>query len=382
MNAPITVPLQDLRDSISRVHLPLPDARHVPGEFYSSPHIARLEKERIFLETWLCAGRVEEIPNVGDYVTCKIVDEPFVLSRNEDGEVVAFMNMCVHRGVAVAEGKGNAKDFSCPYHAWLYDLSGNLLVTPRMGKTNADLENSRMRRLQSVVWRGWIFVSFNSEPMPFEAFIAPYENELWWFQTDQCRLAEKMVIKVDCNWKLLVENLVDVYHVPVLHKGTFGGFVKKSKDDSFDVRLLERGGWAYEQKAKPHSKTGQRTFPMLPWLEGMAEDTSSRAGMFPNVNLSMRVDSLRMWLPWPVAVDKTELHIYLMFPEAAFEQPDFRANLEDYKGFIEQLVAEDASMVVSLQNAMQSPFYQPGPLSGLESAVQHIMKNYLNIITA
>lgn len=383
MTATQTFPLHDLRAKIARVYEPLADARHVPGEFYASPHIADVEKERIFLKTWLCVGRVEEIPEVGDYTTCVIADEPFVLARDESREVVAYMNMCLHRGVEVVTGKGNAKDFSCPYHAWLYDIGGNLITAPRMKETHADLKNCRMRRLQSVTWRGWIFVTFNADPVPFGEFIAPFEGEtLWWFKTEQCRLAEKMVIEVDCNWKLLVENLVDVYHVPVLHKGTFGGFVKKGKNDAFDVDLLPQGGWAYEQKAKAHSKTGTRTFPILPWLEGMADDTSFRAGIYPNLSLSMRVDSLRMWQVWPVTPSKTRLEIYLMFPEVAFEDPNFRTNLEDYKAFITQLVSEDASMVVSLQRAMKSPFYEPGPLSGLESAVQHIMKNYLDVVTA
>lgn len=382
MNAPLPIQLHDLRDKISRVYRDLPEANHVPGEFYSSPQIATIEKQRIFLETWLCAGRVEEIPNPGDYTTCEIADESFVLARNEANEITAFMNMCVHRGVAVVTGKGNAQDFSCPYHAWLYDLSGNLITAPRMDQSKAELKNCRMRRLESKIWRGWIFVTFNADPLPFEAFVEPYEKELWWFQTDHCRLADKMVIEVDCNWKLLVENLVDVYHVPVLHKGTFGGFVKKNKADAFDVRLLPRGGWAYEQKARPHSSTGARTFPMLPWLEGMPEDTSSRAGIYPNLSLSMRADSLRMWQVWPLSASKCVLHVYLMFPEVAFEQPDFRANIEEYKGFITQLVNEDASMVVSLQHAMNSPFYEPGPMSHLEAAVQHIMKNYLDVMTA
>lgn len=376
-----TFPLHDLRDKIARVYEPVADARHTPGEFYSSPEIVAIEKQRIFLMTWLCAGRVEEVENVGDYMTHVIADEPFVVARDESGEVVAYMNMCLHRGVEVVSGRGNAKDFSCPYHAWLYDIGGNLIVAPRMTQSHADLKNCRMKRLKSAVWRGWIFISFNADPVPFAEFIAPFEGQsLWWFQTDRCRLAEKMVIDVDCNWKLLVENLVDVYHVPVLHKGTFGGFVKKSKDDRFDVELLPNGGWAYEQKAKAHSKTGTRTFPMLPWLEGMADDTSFRAGIYPNLSLSMRIDSLRMWQVWPTSPSKTQLHIYLMFPPVAFEQPDFRANLEDYKAFITQLVSEDASMVVSLQRAMKSPFYEPGPLSHTETAVQHIMKNYLDVV--
>lgn len=380
MNAPVPIRFLDMREKIARTREPLSRARHLPGHFYHSPEVYALEKQSIFLDTWLCVAREEEIPNAGDYLTMRVADEPFALVRQPSGGVAAFVNMCLHRGVAVVEGRGNAKDFSCPYHAWLYDLEGKLVVAPRM-KTEHDLSNCRMPQLSCATWRGWVFVSFNRNPMPFEQFIAPYEGDLlWWFKTEDMRLAEKMVIDVACNWKLLVENLVDVYHVPVLHKGTFGGMVRYGKGDTFECQLLPRGGWAYDQKAKPHSSSGAQMFPTLPWLEGRNSDTSSRAGIFPNVNLSMRLDSVRNWVVWPVSPTETQMHVYLMFPPAAFERPDFRDNLETYKEFIRRLVAEDASMVASLQTAMKSPFFEPGPMSHLESGVRHVINNYLDVI--
>lgn len=380
MNAPTTVPLAHLQDRFSKTRAPLARARHLPGEVYTSPVVAALEKERIFLQTWLCVGRAEEIPHVGDYIACQIANEPFVLSRDKSGEVVAFMNMCLHRGVAVAAGKGNAKQFACPYHAWNYDLGGNLIGAPQMKKAEVDLKSCRLRRLQCQIWRGWIFVSFNPQAVAFEEFIRPYEEELWWFKTDQCRLAEKLVIEIGCNWKLLNENLVDIYHVPVLHRASFGGMVQYKPDE--EIRLLPRGGWGYEQSAKPHSSGGEQLFPMLPWLEGMSATTSHRGGLYPNITLSMRSDSLRLWQCWPQTLTTTRLEIYLLFPEVSFGIPKFQENFQQYKTFVHKVVAEDASMVVSLQNAMASPFYEPGPMSHMESAVHHIMNHYLDVINA
>src|SRR5690606_16553520 len=129
-------------------------------------------------------------------------------------------------------------------------------------------------------------------------------------------------------------NLVDIYHLPILHRGTFGKFIKPNDNDDSAVKLLPRGGWAYSQKARPHSKTGERVFPVLPWLEGESEETSFRAGIFPNLILSMRIDSLRMWQVWPISADQTQLHIYLMFPEKAKLIEDFDSKLTDYKSFI------------------------------------------------
>jgi choline monooxygenase len=382
MDTTPTFPLSDMRSQIARTRLPRPQAHQMPGKIYTSPEVAAVEKERIFLGTWLCMAREEELPNPGDYMTFEVLSEPFIVSRDKEGKLSAFLNMCLHRGVPVAEGKGNARGFSCPYHAWFYDLQGKLVVTPNMGQSEIDLKNCRLKQMKLETWRGWIFVSFNQDVMPFDTFIEPYEKELWWFKSEQTRLAEKVVLKIDCNWKLLVENLIDIYHVPVLHKASFGGFLK-SDQEKLEFKLLPRGGWIYEQESRPHSKSGEQLFPTLPWLEGMGIGTSFKAGIFPNLNLSLRYDSLRMWQIWPVSEGKTELHLYSLFTPSAFDAPDFQEKYAEYKTFLlNAIVHEDGPMVVKLQQAMSSGFYEPGPMAHLEGAVHHLMNYYLDVVTA
>lgn len=376
-------PLSHLHDLIAKTRLPLAEASQLPGELYCSEQVAQLEKDRIFLRTWLCVGREEQIPNSGDYFTHSIAGEPFVVSRDGEGNVGAFLNMCLHRGVPVASDCGNARGFNCPYHAWNYDIKGNLRAAPYMGKsTMTSTKGYRLRPIHLRQWRGWIFINFDEHPLSFDEFIGPYERELWWFRTEQCKSAKKVVLEIDCNWKLLVENLIDIYHVPVIHKASFGGFLKTDRN-AIEFKLLPRGGWIYEQEARPHSKTGEPLFPTLPWLEGMSASTSIKAGIFPNLNLSLRSDSVRMWQVWPVAVGKTEIHLYSLFPHAVFEQPGFQENYDEYKEFIVRAIAdEDGPMVVELQKAVASRFYRPGQMSHMEGAVHHLMNYYLDAMEA
>jgi Rieske 2Fe-2S family protein len=370
----------DLSEQLALTRLPRTRARQLPGVLYTSAAIADLEKDRIFMDTWLCAGRAEEIAKPGDYKTLAACGEPLVITRDEQGGVNAFVNMCLHRGVPVALGAGNARDFSCPYHAWLYDLKGQLTATPYLGQSEVDMKGARMKPLACAQWRDWIFVSFNPDPEPFADFIAPYERELWWFRTDQCRLAAREVLEIGCNWKLLVENLIDIYHVPVLHAPSFGGFLKSDRN-ALSFQLLERGGWVYEQKSRPHAQGGQQMFPTLPWLADKPADTSLKAGIFPNLNLSLRYDSLRLWQLWPTSPESTELHMYSLFAPQAFEQPDFWDKYAQYKRFILGAIQnEDGPMVVTLQKAMSSRFYAPGPMAHLEGAVHHIINHYLDVM--
>lgn len=372
-----TLLFSDLKDQFAKTRDTLSKARHLPGKVYSSDQIADLEKDRIWMKEWLCVARVEELAQPGDYLTKEIAGEPFVVTRNQEGKVAAFMNMCLHRGVAVAYGSGNAKEFSCPYHAWLYDLDGKLIVAPRLENECVDLKDCRLRPLQTVEWRGWVFMTFNPNPIPFEEYMGVMGDELWWFQSDQCVMADKMEMDIGCNWKLLMENLVDIYHVPVIHKGTIGAF---NNYKNLQARLYERGAWAYDQKGRPHSKTGSQLFPTLPWLEGHGAENATRAGLFPNINMSMRYDSLRLWQAWPTGTDSLHLECYFLFDKAAFELEDFEARFEQYRTFVQQIILEDAEMVVALQHAMGSRFYEPGPMAKTEVVVQHLMKHYTDVM--
>ncbi len=372
--------ISNFREQFKQTMLPRAKAHQMPGSLYTSAGIFAAEKEQIFMKTWLCVTRQEQIANPGDYITGEVMAEPFVITRDKDGKIHAFLNMCRHRGVPVAEGEGNARGFSCPYHAWYYNLEGKLMAAPHMGQSEVDLANCRLRQMKVALWRGWVFVTFDADAEDFAEFIRPLEEKLWWFKSDQCKLADKVTLEIDCNWKLLVENLIDIYHVPVLHRASFGKFLKSDKD-KIDFELLPNGSWQYEQEARPHAKGGRQLFPTLPWLEGRGVGTSMKAGIFPNLNLSLRFDSLRMWIVWPVSASKTQLFVYSLFAAAAFGHADFAQNYEEYKSFLlPAIVDEDGPMVVKLQQAMASKFYEPGPLSHMEGAVHHLMRHYLEVM--
>lgn len=353
-------------------------ARHLPGEVYCSPSIYALEKEKIWMTHWLSVARVDEVPEVGDYRTMRIVDEPIVITRSGPEKISVFMNQCLHRGVEVASGCGHVKEFSCPYHAWLFGVDGKLITAPGMKATAVDLSGAALRPLQHRVWRGWIFINFSDTPPSFDQFIEPFERKLWWFKSDLCQTAGKVVINVKCNWKFLTENLIDIYHVGVIHTSTFGGFVKSSGGLQFH---LERdGGWHVQYEARPHSKGGQQVFPTLPWALDQPAGIACKAGIYPNLNISMRADSLRMWHVWPISVSETQVICYMLFPPAAFGIPDFEKEFGSYRSFVTQIIAEDAVMVESLQNSAGSKFFQPGPMSPLEEALYHMENHYINLM--
>src|SRR5262245_14488401 len=145
----------------------LDEARHAPGGQYSSLEGYCLVVERLFMKRWLFVGREEELPHAGDYFTLRVAGEPIVVARDADGVLGAFRNMCVHRGVEVASGCGNARVLQCPYHGWTYDLSGRLTGAGYMTDSKGfERDRLRLEPLRLDTWRRCIFVSFDTSVPP------------------------------------------------------------------------------------------------------------------------------------------------------------------------------------------------------------------------
>ena len=158
------IPLDEFELSISD---PLA-ARFLPPDAYRSEEFFRFELEAIWDREWICVGRLEEIAAPGDYFSVDIAGEPLLIVRADENEVVALSAVCRHRGMIVAEGKGNcAKAFVCPYHHWSYDRRGKLIGAPQMqGVGTFDKSEIALPQVRTELWRGFIFVNFDDHAEP------------------------------------------------------------------------------------------------------------------------------------------------------------------------------------------------------------------------
>lgn len=365
-----------LGHDLADVRMPLSKARHVPGYVYSSPEVLDLEKRKMFLRDWLYAGRVEELENPGDYMAMRVFDEPILMTRDTAGKVNVFYNMCVHRGVEVATGQGNTRNFKCPYHGWVYDLTGKLAGATYMKESEGfDPANCRMKTVQHGIWAGNIFITFNPDPQPLEEYLREFITDFSFLRMEDCRLANKIVLEVDCNWKFVCENLMDFYHVRVLHANTFGA---KFSWDADKVNLKEKGGITIFYNAGPPTPGAQPLLGKMPWLEDKPESFASIGFLSPNLTIFGRIDCVRPMLVWPVSPDKCRFVIYHLFPRVFFDRPDFKEKLKIYHDYQIMVLEEDRSMIQSMQQAMHSRSFDPGRMSTLEKPLHHYMNGYLD----
>jgi Rieske 2Fe-2S family protein len=355
---------------------PLRQASHVPGYIYSAPEVLEREKEAFFLQDWLYVGRVEELAHPGDYMTWRIAGEPIIIARDTQSTLRGFYNMCLHRGVEVATGQGNQRSFKCPYHGWVYDLTGQLTGAAYMQESvGFDVSQCRLPPLGVDVWAGNIFVTFNPTPPPLAEFITEFAQDFSFLRPQDCRLGNKIRIDLGCNWKLVSENLMDFYHVGVLHANSFGA---KFPWDDENVHLKARGGLTIWYKAAPPTPGGEPLFGKMPWLADQPLSFACTGFLAPNLTLFGRIDCVRLMTVWPQTVDTCTFLIYHLFPEEFFARPDFEKNRQIYHDYQIQVLEEDRAMIQSLQQAMGTRGFVPGRMSTLEKPIHNYLNAYLD----
>jgi salicylate 5-hydroxylase large subunit len=249
----------------------------VPYWVYTDPAVYEMEQERIFHgPTWNYLGLEAEVPNPGDFKSTFVGDTPVVLTHARDGGYHAFVNKCAHRGAAVCRTRyGNAKDFTCIYHQWRYDLTGKLMAVPfrngvmegdcRVGGMPEDFQmaDHRMRELKVEPANGVIFASFRHDMVPVRQYLGELMTHYFErvFDGRPLRLLGRMSQMINANWKLVLENIKDPYHASLLHVFlvSFGLF---RADQKSKVEMDPGGGHAVLVSRKGEQKASAGTADM------------------------------------------------------------------------------------------------------------------------
>jgi Rieske 2Fe-2S family protein len=358
----------------SNTRLPVEQARHAPGFIYTSPELYAREKDKIFMRDWLCMGREEEIPDKGDYIATRVLDEPVLIVRGDGGQINVMANVCAHRGAEVATGCGNKRVFTCPFHGWSYDLAGRLVGAAHMDR-GFDPASCSLPRLRVARWKGWIFINFDDQAPEFSTYVGQFEKDFGYLRMEDCRLAVKTVSEVDCNWKLVVENLIDFYHLHVVHRGTNG---RSFTSEAFKFTPRPGGSYIALYNSGPSTPSQQPVFGKAPWMEDRPDDFSTGGLLPPNFTLFGRVDTVHPYITWPLGLARTRVIVYTLLPEIYFDRPNFAEQVEAYRTFQKQVLTEDKEMLASVQNGVGSRKFTPGRMAVLERGSQHVLNAYLD----
>ena len=216
-------------EHLTAFEAPAPPARGLPAAAYTDEAFFALENERIFSGSWVFAGFAHELAGAGDAAPITVAGQPLLLVRDAGQRLRAFHNVCRHRCLKLVDKPGNVgRAIRCPYHSWTYGLDGGLRVAPYFGGRDPravpdgfDHAQHGLVPVRVAIWHDWIFVNPNGNAPPLEEFVAPLRS--WLDGTDLSRIHHLVTIDfgvVAANWKLLVENFIEPYHVQFVHSTT------------------------------------------------------------------------------------------------------------------------------------------------------------------
>ncbi|MBD0328545.1 MAG: aromatic ring-hydroxylating dioxygenase subunit alpha [Thermoleophilia bacterium] len=194
--------------------------RSLPWSWYTDPEVERLEREHVFRRAWQYVGRAEAVADPGSYLATDAGGVPVVITRDEEGALRAFVNVCRHRGsVLVADGAGRRETLQCRYHAWTYRLDGTLRSAPRA----EELETAGLTLVPATaaLWGPLLFVNPAADAPPLADTLGDVPQRLADAGVDLARLRfhGRVEYELAANWKVACENYLECYHCPTAHPG-------------------------------------------------------------------------------------------------------------------------------------------------------------------
>jgi phenylpropionate dioxygenase-like ring-hydroxylating dioxygenase large terminal subunit len=207
----------------------------IGAEAYISPDYARAEQERLWRKTWLQAGRVEDIPATGDFITYDIGPDSVIIARTAPDQLRAYHNVCPHRGrrlIDTPPGARNARgkrgSFICGFHGWSFDLQGKNTYIEHQEDWQGCLDADRTGLGTVVVdqWGGWLWINLDPEAGSLADYLDPAASMLEPYQLHNMRPRWRKWVVFDCNWKVAMEAFAETYHVATTHPefNEFGQF--------------------------------------------------------------------------------------------------------------------------------------------------------------
>jgi Rieske 2Fe-2S family protein len=360
----------------------------LPRDSYLSPEAFAREKERIFCREWFCVGRVDEVPEPGDYLLVEIAGERLLLVRDHEGLFRAHYNLCRHRGSELVLGveprpragpaTGPSGRFTggikCPYHAWTYQLDGTLRTAPFLEEGEGfQKQDLPLFEVGVATWGGFVFVHLEAAEAlaggrTLTAQLGEAVERTTRYPLVDLEIGARLVYQVAANWKVVLENYNECYHCGPVHPElcrVVPAFRQKGgRELDWDRGVPHReGAWTFTLSGT----TNRRPFP------GLNDDERVRHKgelIYPNLMLSLAADHAAAFTLWPHGPGETTVICDFLFHPSEIARPDF--NPQDAVEFWDLTNRQDWLICESVQRGMGSRRFQRGLYAPMERLSQDI----------
>ena len=380
--------------------------------FYVNKEIFELDLETFFYNQWVFVGHASRIPNKGDYFLFSIGNESIIIIRENNEKINCFFNVCRHRGSHIClEDEGRVRKLICPYHAWGYDLGGNL-INAKMMEKNFNPKNWNLKKCYSQVFEGLVFINLSEKPSEFKNFIKPIKPFIELHGLGRAKIADRKIYPTKGNWKLALDNFHECYHCQPSHPeychvhsrdyiqsyGAGSNTGPKSKEFNKKLKIWNKKvkklgyltGEFSEDKFSEFFRSAERT----PFSNGKLSETKSgkpastlmgefnefdggytTIGPSPFNSIIMSNDFATTFTFIPKGPNDTDIEIMWLVNENAIEGVDY--NIEELTWMWHKTTLEDKRIIEDNQKGVLSKKYEPGPLSEMEMGLEKLKIWYL-----
>lgn len=352
--------LAELRANVAQ---PFGRAQAMPKSVYTLESFAELEQRHIFGREWLCAGRAEALPDPGDYMTMEISGEPVIILRDRDGSLRGLSNVCRHRMSTLLEGRGNRRSIVCPYHAWTYNLDGSLRGAPAMARNETFCkEDVRLPAIRVEDWRGWIMVTLNPDAPPPSETLAGVDRLVGHLPMETYTEVFREEFEWATNWKVLAENFMESYHLPVCHAGTIGGASDLNKmecpegEEAFNYHWIVKNDLVPLALAHPSNTALTGDDRRITWL----------LAIYPSLLITLTPGYFWYLSLTPKGPGKVQVLFGGGMSADWMADPQATEHLKGVKALLDDVNVEDKGCVERVYRGLCAGLSAPGALSHLE----------------
>jgi Rieske 2Fe-2S family protein len=339
----------------------------LPADAYFDPRHYEKELQRIWYRHWVYVGRSSDVASPRFFRTFELGDQRIFLVRDDRGVLRGFYNTCRHRGAALCrepEGLLRTGTIVCPYHAWVYNLQGDLLRTSSKAHASGfDVADFPLYQISVKEWNGFIFVALTDHPPPFEKIFDLPLNRLDAWPLETLVVGHVLLKTIESNWKIFWENYNECLHCPGVHPRLsqlvpiYGRGLLEERDDP---------QWrAHAEDADPRFKGGLRSGAVTWSMDGKTtglpfpdlSQADRNAGhiymtALPSVFLVGHVDYVRVVRLLPLGPERTELRVEYLFSPQTLEDPRF--DMRNIVDFTNLVMTEDAQVCELNQRGLRA----------------------------
>jgi choline monooxygenase len=337
---------------------------------YRDPEVLEVEQRQIFARTWQLAGHISQLPEPGSYITAQAGVEPVLVLRDDEGALRAFKNVCRHRGSRLLSGSGDCgKAIRCRYHGWTYRFDGQLIGVPE-GRAIPGLDKSKLGLFPArvEVMAGLVFVNLDIHATPLAEQVSALPERLDRWGLGDLKVKNEKPTTQPANWKIVVDNYLEGYHVPIAHPG----LMRLLDYKRYEVELHDNWLW-YDAplRDKPSGnrleRIYQRMVEPMPHLSESDRRVWHYIFIYPNTTIDLYPDQVGIWRIAPDGPLRSADLALTLLPQHA----GLRTRAVQYANRkVNELVSdEDADLVANQQAGLETRGFEPGPLSRREAAL-------------